>query len=215
MKEHTLAVTVDELKERFSYDPETGEWRYLNPSKFCSIQKGALAGSYRYGHHEIKINGRNYRSNYLVYLYLHGDKIDVNKGKNLFGKMEWTRPVVVEVEIKKTPKQFYEESLQIETDDCVIWPYNRKPDGYARISYYDNEYGTPLVCRIVCTKVYGPAPSDDYQAAHSCNNGSKGCINWKHLSWKTQRDNLIEAGTRKRGTVYNKGREVVGKDLFR
>jgi len=110
MKEHTLAVTVDELKERFSYDPETGEWRYLNPSKFCSIQKGALAGSYRYGHHEIKINGRNYRSNYLVYLYLHGDKIDVNKGKNLFGKMEWTRPVVVEVEIKKTPKQFNEES---------------------------------------------------------------------------------------------------------
>jgi hypothetical protein len=93
----------------------------------------------------------------------------------------------------KAPWVFLIKSIYMDTNDCIDWPFNRAGDGYARI-------GNKLVTRMVCTKIYGLPPSEEYQAAHSCDRGRYGCINWKHLSWKTQLDN---AGDR-RGKRYNK-----------
>jgi hypothetical protein len=45
------------------------------------------------------------------------------------------------------------------------------------------------VTRFVCGLVHGAPPSEDYQAAHSCGNGHLYCVNWKHISWKTPKQN--------------------------
>jgi hypothetical protein len=96
----------------------------------------------------------------------------------------------------EAPLSFMENSLQMDTDDCIDWPYNREPDGYARI-------GNKLVTRVVCKRVHGAPPEENYEAAHSCHRGHLGCINWKHLSWKTRRAN-IDDRVRNR---YNKRRK--------
>jgi len=44
----------------------------------------------------------------------------------------------------------------------------------------------------MCELVKGPAPSDNHQAAHNCGNGSGGCVNPKHLEWKTNQQNQLD-----------------------
>ena len=59
-----------------------------------------------------------------------------------------------------------------------------------------------VVSRLACERRNGPPPDHKYDAAHSCGNGHKGCVNPNHLSWKTRKDNMadqLEHGTRNRG----------------
>src|SRR5690606_34039285 len=56
--------------------------------------------------------------------------------------------------------------------------------------------------RVVCEIVNGPPPSPDHQAAHLCGKGHLGCVNPRHLSWKTVIEN--HADKRIHGTV-NRG----------
>lgn len=72
---------------------------------------------------------------------------------------------------------FIEQALQTTSDDCVFWPFGRNNKGYAV------HKAGKLVHRLICESVHGPAPG--MVAAHSCGNGDKGCINPRHLSWKT------------------------------
>jgi hypothetical protein len=83
------------------------------------------------------------------------------------------------------PQAFIDHSLTLDTNDCIFWPFGSA----AQI----NKNGKILrVTRIICEKVYGPPPSRIHQAAHSCGNGDISCINWKHLSWKTPKENNID-----------------------
>lgn len=82
-----------------------------------------------------------------------------------------------------------------EGDDCLIWPFARQKNGYAQIGY---EGRTQIVSRIVCERSNGPAPTPDHHAAHTCGNGSNGCVNMRHLLWKTRAENeadKIDHGT--------------------
>lgn len=74
------------------------------------------------------------------------------------------------------------EHINHESDECLIWPFNRTDKGYAVVRY---EGRVQSVSRIVCEKVHGPPPEEWYHAAHSCGNGHLGCISQRHLSWKT------------------------------
>jgi HNH endonuclease len=79
-----------------------------------------------------------------------------------------------------------EGSFTIHTDWCLIWPYRMR--GGRPITYgEDGEY--TVVTRWICEKLYGPSPSKMHVAAHSCNNGHIGCINWQHLRWATRSEN--------------------------
>ena len=85
-------------------------------------------------------------------------------------------------------------------NDCLIWPYCRNGDGYARIVH---EGKSKPVHRIVCEKINGPPPKPNYDAAHSCGKGHLGCVSPMHVSWKTRKDNLADClihGTHRRGS---------------
>jgi hypothetical protein len=94
------------------------------------------------------------------------------------------------------PRAFLEQSLKIETDECIIWPY-ATAKGAAKIGKFSY-----VVSRIICEKVYGAPPTKKHEAAHCCGKGHLGCINWKHLRWATHQENdadKIIHGTSNRG----------------
>lgn len=75
-------------------------------------------------------------------------------------------------------------------DCCLIWPFRTTNNGYGT---FMRDGKKVYVHRYICESIHGPAPSDEYQAAHSCNRGHEGCVNPHHLRWKTRSDNQKEA----------------------
>jgi hypothetical protein len=104
------------------------------------------------------------------------------------------------------PERFLESAFKHNSDECLFWPYSTK-GGYARISL--NHGIGQNVCRIICQRVYGLAPTNKHEAAHSCGNGHVGCINPRHLRWATPKENGADKkrhGTGPRGarSAFNK-----------
>lgn len=99
----------------------------------------------------------------------------------------------------ETERYFREVVLPYDGDDCLIWPYSKNNGGYGHMQLA----GHPtVVSRAVCEEVFGPAPSDIHEAAHSCGKGHLGCVSKKHLSWKTPVENQADKvlhGTDNRG----------------
>jgi hypothetical protein len=77
-------------------------------------------------------------------------------------------------------------------DWCLIWPFS-KTRGYGTFSYLGKHYYAHV---FMCELAHGPAPTDQHESAHSC--GDAGCINPRHLSWKTPTENGLDS--RKHGT---------------
>lgn len=98
------------------------------------------------------------------------------------------------------PRKHIEEVvLNYTGDECLIWPFSRLPNGYAK---FHQPKGTRLVHRFVCEQVNGPPPTKRYEAAHICGQGSGGCVNPNHLKWATPEGNQadrVEHGTSNRG----------------
>lgn len=76
--------------------------------------------------------------------------------------------------------------LPYQGDDCLVWPFPREPTGYA--SFVRGGKKT-YVHRVACETRNGPPPTPKHHAAHTCNNGTGGCVNPKHLTWKTNSEN--------------------------
>lgn len=60
--------------------------------------------------------------------------------------------------------------------------------------------------RVMCILAHGEPPTAKHETAHSCGNGHKGCMNPRHLSWKTAVENAADMethGTRRKGTEIN------------
>lgn len=88
--------------------------------------------------------------------------------------------------------RFLEDTaLPYQGDDCLLWPYTKDRKGYAQI----NRKGTRYVHRIVCEATHGKPPSPRHEAAHECGNGHLGCVNPRHLSWKTPVENQADKVT--------------------
>lgn len=84
-------------------------------------------------------------------------------------------------------------------DDCLIWPFGRRSSGYGMATVDGVKISAH---RHMCILAHGRPPTPDHQAAHSCGNGHLGCVNPRHLSWKTRLANKADEllhGTRNRG----------------
>lgn len=100
------------------------------------------------------------------------------------------------------PEKFYRDALlEFESDECLVWPFARMKNGYAVMRHNERSI---LVGRRICEDAHGAPPFDKAEAAHSCGNGHLGCINKRHLSWKTSKQNAddkIAHGTKLVGSA--------------
>ena len=98
--------------------------------------------------------------------------------------------------------------LNYSGDECLYWPFGRIGGGYGQVNYEGRQH---YVHRVVCEKTHGP--SEGLDAAHSCGNGHLGCVNPRHLSWKTRGENVADA--RAHGTIARgerNGRAKISED---
>jgi hypothetical protein len=84
---------------------------------------------------------------------------------------------------------FIRANVAYEGDDCLIWPLHRDPRGYGMMGWLGK---MRYAHRVMCIMAKGEPPTPKHQAAHSCGNGDKGCVNPRHLSWKTNSENQLD-----------------------
>ena len=91
-------------------------------------------------------------------------------------------------------------------DECVTWPLFRDKCGRGRVGHDGHHYWAH---RLMCQIAHGDPPTPKHTAAHNCGKGHEGCVNPKHLEWKTQAENLADCaihGTQPTHSYGNKGR---------
>jgi hypothetical protein len=105
----------------------------------------------------------------------------------------------------KGTEAFLRMALEVETDDCILWPYSVDSCGYgqARVK------GTNITAhRAICMMAHGKPPFFDAQAAHyKC--GNTRCINKRHIRWSTvttNHDDKRRHGTMTQGERHPRAR---------
>lgn len=83
---------------------------------------------------------------------------------------------------------FVEKAFVHDGDDCLTWPFSTVR-GYGHLGYRGKAW---LAHRLVCHVVHGEPPTSKHEAAHSCGNGHRGCVNPKHLRWATSKENKAD-----------------------
>lgn len=84
---------------------------------------------------------------------------------------------------------FLKAHIAHEGDECVLWPWSRTHQGYGMVGYFGK---LRRAHQLMCFFVHGERPTPKHHAAHSCGNGHLGCVNPRHLSWKTARENCLD-----------------------
>jgi predicted XRE-type DNA-binding protein len=104
---------------------------------------------------------------------------------------------------KKMPKQptryqWLVAQRDYSSDDCLLWPFTANCDGYGTFGYRGKGY---YAHRFMCELVYGPAPSPAHHAAHTCGSGASGCVNPRHIAWKTASENMHDRTAHGAGAI--------------
>ena len=89
---------------------------------------------------------------------------------------------------KGTGIAFLKAHLCYEGDDCLVWPLMRDR-GYGRVYWLGRHYWSH---RLMCLLAHGEPPTSKHYATHSCGSGHLGCVNPKHLEWKTPTENQAD-----------------------
>lgn len=91
-------------------------------------------------------------------------------------------------------------------NDCLPWPFFRDPRvGRGRVGFEGHQYWAH---RLMCEWAHGEPPTPKHQAAHECGKGHYGCVNPRHLRWKTNSENQIDR--RRNGNMLRNGAGQVG-----
>jgi hypothetical protein len=88
---------------------------------------------------------------------------------------------------KSKTAEWVRAHLDYDLDFCLIWPFSSAGNGYPKFGE------NVAVHRLMCEHRNGPPPTPGHHAAHSCNNGVRGCVNPKHVSWKTRSENMRDS----------------------
>jgi hypothetical protein len=89
-----------------------------------------------------------------------------------------------------TAFQWLKNHVDHPSDECLTWPYALdKTTGHGSVNI-NRKIEDPS--RVMCALVHGKPPTTKHEAAHSCGKGHKGCVNPRHLSWKTHAENMAD-----------------------
>jgi HNH endonuclease len=130
--------------------------------------------------------------------------------------LRWRRhgdPLVISRAENGEPMRFVlEVAVPYRDDDCLLWPFSRRPHSMINIGNRQREN----VSRLICRKVHGRPPSTKHGALHSCGNGR--CVNPQHIYWGTQKQNMADAkrhGTFKvrRGKMSDEAKQKISESM--
>lgn len=99
--------------------------------------------------------------------------------------------------------KWIEEHASYDGEDCLKWPFSVSHHGRGAVRFNNRSMSAP---RAMCILAHGEPPTEKHQAAHSCGNGHLGCMNPRHISWKTPKENesdKVRHGTLRRGSDIN------------
>lgn len=75
-------------------------------------------------------------------------------------------------------------------DACLPWPFAKDNRiGRGRLGYDGGHFWAH---RLMCEMAHGAPPTPKHQAAHNCGKGHYGCVNPRHLEWKTNSQNQLD-----------------------
>lgn len=74
-------------------------------------------------------------------------------------------------------------------DECLLWPFGKDDKGYGTVVAFDR---IRKAHRVMCELAHGIPPGSKAQASHNCGNGHLGCVNPKHLEWKSNSENQLD-----------------------
>ncbi len=98
------------------------------------------------------------------------------------------------------------DHVSYQGDDCLPWPFCKDDRvGRGRLGHEGKHYWAH---RLMCKLAHGEPPSPKHQAAHECGKGHYGCVNPRHLKWKTNSENQLDRrqnGSMLRNRFGNKG----------
>lgn len=86
--------------------------------------------------------------------------------------------------------KWLQEHAEYQGLDCLPWPFCReKRSGRGCMGHNGRNYWAH---RLMCELAHGPPPTDKHEAAHICGKGAYGCVNPRHLAWKTTSENQLD-----------------------
>lgn len=92
---------------------------------------------------------------------------------------------------------FRQTVLPSQSDDCILWPFSRSQAGYAKLKIAG--FNSLILSRVICQMVHGEPASSGLEASHTCGRGHDGCVNPRHIVWKTRLENQHDRYTH--GTI--------------
>jgi hypothetical protein len=96
---------------------------------------------------------------------------------------------------RKAGEDFLHGLVGTQDTECIPWPYATFSSGVGHAHW---EGRSISASRLMCILAHGEPPFTKAEAAHSCGNGHKGCVNPNHLRWDTRKgnaDDMIKHGT--------------------
>lgn len=99
------------------------------------------------------------------------------------------------------------DHVEYDGDDCLKWPFAFYKDGRGQVTINKR---TVQAHRVMCEMAHGAPPTAEHEAAHTCGKGHEGCVNPKHLAWKTHQENIEDKFVH--GTML-KGEQIAAAKL--
>jgi len=109
--------------------------------------------------------------------------------------------IVMQRAQKGEPLAWLLRHVDSQGDECLSWPFGKFSTGYGLLNLPDG--GAIVASRQMCIERHGKPLDSKMQAAHSCGKGHEGCVNPRHLSWKTRKENESDKdihGTKNHGS---------------
>lgn len=106
-------------------------------------------------------------------------------------------------------QRFIEDAAKTNSDDCIVYPFYRNPDGYGWMRYGRSQKGSHVVVAILAN---GEKPSPKHEACHTCGNGHNGCVNPRHIYWGLRSDNVRDAY--RHGTAFGLKHSPRGQSAY-